>query len=295
MTALHAPFYPLNKFYSFLETDKRHKDNSLEPEQKRCLNCGTLLKGAFCHNCGQSADTKRLNASTFWSLSVNGIMNIDMNLIRTIRLLLIKPWYIIRNYINGKRVDITPPILLFVIILFFDSIIDTILQTTGLKTPEEPLLNMEDVKIDEFISDRLNQLINWLFDMPAFLLVSLIPPGIFAIQLAYKNSGAKRYNWVEYFFAGAFLLCATLIADILTTILCIPLGINATYMTLPYMGFIFIVTLWQAFPTSIGKSISKILLAFFYCVIFFGLFFGVITLVFIPLVVFLISIGHYAL
>ena len=68
-----------------------------------CLNCGVLLAGEFCHECGQSAHSIR---RPFWSLvgeSLETSFSIDGRIARTLPDLMLRPGRMTRAYLDGKR------------------------------------------------------------------------------------------------------------------------------------------------------------------------------------------------
>lgn len=91
-------------------------------EPTHCPNCGALLHGAYCAECGQrrlrDADRrlKPLLAQFFGAFT-----NLDNRVWRTFRALFFRPGLLSSDYIAGRRARWLPPISLFVIVnlLFF--------------------------------------------------------------------------------------------------------------------------------------------------------------------------------
>ncbi len=98
---------------------------TLKPERlagsERCLNCGTELRGPFCHYCGQP--DKRL--LRFFPVLVReffeDFLELDTRFSRTMVPLLVRPGRLTRDYLDGRRYRYTPPIRLFIFssMLFF--------------------------------------------------------------------------------------------------------------------------------------------------------------------------------
>ncbi len=91
------------------------------PDTPSCLNCGTLLAGEFCHECGQSGHSIR---RPFWSLlgeSLETFFSIDGRIARTLPDLVLKPGKITRDYLDGKRARFIPAFRLYVLasLVFF--------------------------------------------------------------------------------------------------------------------------------------------------------------------------------
>ena len=80
-----------------------------------CLNCGVLLAGEFCHECGQSAHSIR---RPFWSLvgeSLETSFSIDGRIARTLPDLMLRPGRMTRAYLDGKRARFIPAFRLYVL------------------------------------------------------------------------------------------------------------------------------------------------------------------------------------
>lgn len=71
-----------------------------------CLNCDTELQGKFCYSCGQKADTHRITAKHFIMHDlVHGVWHFDRGMLYTLKSLFIRPGFMAREYIEGKRVQ----------------------------------------------------------------------------------------------------------------------------------------------------------------------------------------------
>ena len=96
------------------------------PKIKRgqvCLNCDLPLAGEenFCPNCGQRNDTRGLNFGSFIHAIFSEFISYDSRLWRTIKVLLLKPGLVSRDYIDGKRFRYANPFRFYltISIIFF--------------------------------------------------------------------------------------------------------------------------------------------------------------------------------
>lgn len=88
----------------------------LADEEHECATCGTRYQGNYCPRCGQSARIGRYSAKTALQelLDQWGIGN--RSLLRTIRDLILRPGYLIRDYLAGRQRAYFPPFkLLFLL------------------------------------------------------------------------------------------------------------------------------------------------------------------------------------
>jgi hypothetical protein len=85
--------------------------------EQRCLNCGTFLSGAHCHQCGQSANIHR-HVGAFWHDFLHSILHFDGKLWNTLPLLTWRPGELTRRYIEGERAQFISPLALFLFSVF---------------------------------------------------------------------------------------------------------------------------------------------------------------------------------
>ena len=85
----------------------------MSEEQHECCTCHTVYTGNFCPRCGQSARIRRysfivafLNFLDVWGLGNRGMF-------RTIRDLVLRPGYMIRDYLKGMQMAYFPPFNMF--------------------------------------------------------------------------------------------------------------------------------------------------------------------------------------
>ena len=82
-----------------------------------CLNCGAVLTGAYCANCGQAGHVHR-TLSSFFHDFLHGAFHFEGKIWRTIPALMFRPGKMTRAYIDGKRASYVSPIALFLFSLF---------------------------------------------------------------------------------------------------------------------------------------------------------------------------------
>jgi len=85
-----------------------------ERKEKNCLNCNAEVLGRYCHICGQ--ENVEVEES-FWSLAthlVYDIMHFDSKFFETLKFLLLKPGFLSKEYLRGKRASYLHPIRMYV-------------------------------------------------------------------------------------------------------------------------------------------------------------------------------------
>jgi len=85
--------------------------------ETNCLNCGALLTGPYCHECGQHAHVHRTLEAFFHDFA-HGVLHFEGKIFRTLPLLVWKPGELTRRYIDGQRARFVSPIALFLFCVF---------------------------------------------------------------------------------------------------------------------------------------------------------------------------------
>jgi hypothetical protein len=85
---------------------------------RRCENCGEVLLGEHCYNCGQPTKGLIRQFSAIIGDFADTVLNIDSRIIHTVGPLLFKPGFLSLEYFAGRRVRYVSPVRL----LFFVSV-----------------------------------------------------------------------------------------------------------------------------------------------------------------------------
>jgi len=89
--------------------------------ENACINCGIVVTGPFCSQCGQSQGDHSKPLGQVIAEILSSFFHFDGRIQRTLGLLLVRPGEPPRLWISGKRADLVPPVRLymFVSLLFF--------------------------------------------------------------------------------------------------------------------------------------------------------------------------------
>lgn len=110
-------------------------------KEKNCLNCGTIVQGPYCHNCGQENIVPH---ESFWHMAKHffyDITHFDSKFFDTLKDLLLRPGFLSKEYVSGRRARYLNPIKMYVFtsavffLLFFSLFQDTAAVKTNLDTP----------------------------------------------------------------------------------------------------------------------------------------------------------------
>jgi hypothetical protein len=87
------------------------------PHPAACANCGHLLYGRYCSQCGQSSDLRhRSIVHLIWE-AFESLLHLDGRLWRTVPALFFRPGTLARDYLEGRLARHVPPFRMFLVAL----------------------------------------------------------------------------------------------------------------------------------------------------------------------------------
>jgi hypothetical protein len=121
------------KYDSFREWQvKPHEVAPLVNDKHECATCHTEYQGNYCPRCGQKAIVGRYSFKQAFLLFLDvwGLGNRGM--FRTIRDLLLRPGYMIRDYLSGMQMAYFPPFKMFFLVIALSVFVDSGFNIKGL-------------------------------------------------------------------------------------------------------------------------------------------------------------------
>ena len=116
------------RYRRFREWEQQpHEVAPLLEDEHVCATCGTRFEGNYCPRCGQSSKIGRYSfkKALLLFLDVWGVGNRGM--FRSLRDLILRPGYMIRDYLRGMQMAYFPPFKMFFLLFTL-----TILIQSGL-------------------------------------------------------------------------------------------------------------------------------------------------------------------
>ena len=225
----------------------------------RCANCGTEFRDNFCPRCGQKAGTGPIG----WNTVRQGILILwgmdTRSLSFTLIQLLLRPGYLVRDYISGKRQVSFPPVkMLFIVAIanMLASRLHTMLYGSAAETENY-----------QGMMAFMNQFMTWAQENTAWsTLLSMavfIPPTWLFFRRAPRY---PRHNLPEGFFLQVFMASLSLLID------------TAGELTVQWLGFLFPVCSAVTYRQLFGYGWWGTLWRLFFCV---AIGFGLILIAFI--------------
>ena len=182
----------LSSFWRWQQDSKQHIARPSD-ERHHCQCCESDFIGNFCPQCGQKAGVGRIT----WATLRRGIAMLwgmdSRSLPYTIWQLLLRPGYLIGDYISGKRQVSFPPIKMLAIVALFVFIIVSVISPEDVK---------QDPSNDTMVFGSVFSFFDSHYDVAVmFFLSMLIIPTYFIFRFAPRYG---HLNLPEVFFIQVF-------------------------------------------------------------------------------------------
>ena len=206
---------------------------------RHCSNCNTEFSGNFCPCCGQKADVNRVG----WKTVRQGVMVIwgmdSASLSNTILQLVLRPGYLIGDYIGGKRQVAYPPVKMLFIVAA------AVLIIFGFFYGIDTTTDMGDATGLQFVGP----IVGWMEKRPGWGMLIMTALLILPTWLFFRYSPRHpRHTLPEGFFVQVFMATLLLIICVLAMLsdwffLLIPIYYVVAYRQL--FGYRLWGTIWR--------------------------------------------------
>ena len=177
---------------------------------KTCLNCNTRLVGKFCSNCGQDANTHRINSHFLWHDIQHGLTHVDKGMLFTIKELFTRPGNSIREFLEGKRIKHFKPISLVIILAgaygFLSHYYEINILSGNIQISGSGAEYAHAKK-------TVDHIIDWVIEHYALVTLIQLPAFAFGTYIGFKKAG---YNFVEHLVINSFLTAQRLLLRLIT-------------------------------------------------------------------------------
>ena len=96
-----------------------------------CQNCGSLVRGNYCAECGQAGHVHVMTIADVTHDVVHSALHLDSRVWRTLRSLVLKPGELTNEFIAGRREKYLPPFRLYLVISIAFFAISSLLPDAG--------------------------------------------------------------------------------------------------------------------------------------------------------------------
>lgn len=166
-----------------------------------CKNCHQIYKGHYCNNCGQSAETHKINAHFLWHDIQHGLLHFDKGILYSLKQLFTRPGDSVREFIEGKRVRHFKPLSLVVVLATFYGF----------------MYHYFHINLYPYNSDvsgiNYYEFNEWMSTHFSWITIATIPIYTIGTYVCFRKQG---YNFVEFFVLNTFKASQRLFAHLLT-------------------------------------------------------------------------------
>lgn len=249
-----------------------------------CKNCQSEFDDSFkyCPDCGQKADTRRLNWISLSDNLAKGWFGSDRGIFFTLKALFTRPGKMMKEYVEGKRIQYFGPfqmLFLLAALYYFLHFVFGLENEKIVENNNHITINAKSVEFPTFV----NQLIAFISNNLTLLWLLSLPFLTWAFRLVLGRSFRKTYNFVESNFMITYCISQLMIFNILGLLLDVIFGSSLGLSDWTYVAFLFLFA-WDlkqivvgSFMRNVGKGA--------------GIFILTITLIIIILFVILMLVG----
>ena len=272
------------KWHAFLEWQRKpYEVAPLSEENHTCATCGTEYQGNYCPRCGQSSRIGRYSFKKAFLLFLDvwGLGNRGM--FRTLRDLVLRPGYMIRDYLSGMQMAYFPPFKLFFLLTALSVVIEGGMNISGKNYSEDAL---EELRKYDVGDDETDKKFEAAFKENGEKIVSFSQrfPSITTLFALFILSGFlylffRRSPAIPDLRFSEFLVSLVYIANMTSIYSIIGEFLNAHETFIAVTSFLSIIPLKQMSGFSWLRTILISLLAYFIAIIL--LIIGVVILLFV--------------
>lgn len=165
-----------------------------------CKNCHQTYKGHYCNNCGQPAETHKINWHFLWHDIQHGLLHFDQGIPYSIKQLFTRPGHSVREFIEGKRVKHFKPLSLVVVLATLYGVLYHYFKINLFLTTSDSTLNYTE--FNEWVSTHFS-----------WVTIATIPLFTIGTYICFRKQG---YNFVELFVMNTFKASQKLFAHLLS-------------------------------------------------------------------------------
>ena len=126
----------------------------MSQEEHECLNCHEHYVGSYCPRCGQAATTDRFSMKVAAENFAEAYGMGERGMFRTMLELLLRPGYLILDYLRGMRVSYFAPFKMFFLLFAISTLVTHGLNIKGERFHDDSESVSATQKFDEALADE---------------------------------------------------------------------------------------------------------------------------------------------
>ena len=170
---------------------------------ENCQRCDAELNGRWCAKCGEDNATPRISFGNLLREFFGSFFSYDSDFNTTMRLLLLRPEELIRNYIKGIRSPYYNPIRLAIIFATINAILFVQLDLMDAVTMQDADSKQEQIAM-QYMGELMTKYMN-------FLSVGIIP---FLALFTWLFFRSEKWNYAEHLLMSTYLYTFVIIIGV---------------------------------------------------------------------------------
>ena len=176
-------------------------------KEKNCLNCGTTVIGKYCHVCGQENIEPKESVWHLISHFFSDITHFDGKFFTSLKDLVLRPGFLSKEYMNGRRVTYLNPVrmymftsfIFFLIFFTFFKVNESVVNVTYKNTNIDKLDSVQLIEASKELNNGIpltKEELKKKLDTASFS----VAPGNYKSKAGYDSllkAGVKKHNWFE--------------------------------------------------------------------------------------------------
>lgn len=162
-----------------------------------CKNCGHIIEGTYCTDCGQKSDVGRLTLTSLLHELTESIFQVDRGFFYTLMQLFTRPGNSISEYLIGKRRKHFKPIAY---LITFSTIYFIISEMIGQNTWMDDLITGFTAGGSNKV--EVSRILTWFAKNYAYTSLLLIPVFSFSSFISFWGAGK---NYIEHFVINSYI------------------------------------------------------------------------------------------
>lgn len=243
--------------------------------QITCKNCDSKTNGNYCHSCGQITSVDKVTFKETFQDFIDSIFSVNAPLLITLKLLVVNPGKLFKEFLSGKRKTYYKPVPFFILTTIVFILMRNLLNF-------DDLSHMVHVGVD---SDKISSLSNLASKFMAENINNILFVFVFSFGLIIKFFFRKNYTLVEYFTVSFYIMGFYTLITTATTVIMFYFNFSSPRLkSIPIIlvGLYVVYGITSLFGISF-KTILKSLLAYvisfvLYAILGYGLSFFIVWL-----------------
>lgn len=173
-------------------------------EHTNCLNCDQPLSGKFCPSCGQRASTQRFTFKRIFSAEfLSDTFNLNQGLFLTLRDLVWRPGYMVRDYLGGQRKKYFNFIALLLILLAVEALLWAYAENSVIEVLRDRIVEQMSAQNPELAGRLRLEDIERALSNQKLIFILAVPIAALFTWLIFKR---LKYNFAEHCVIIVFML-----------------------------------------------------------------------------------------